>query len=365
MGSVNAGPQSHLQPHDRAEIVEFDRRFREHAWRWVGTLLGGAVAFGALLKMMSPSLAWGDVLLVSAAACVGFIFVVIPVWFSYRTFAANPWKWVGYLVALSLLSCVAVLMVLTIGSGKTLSDMPLEKGLRAVAFAVTTGLSIGMVIVVITRVRLREAAQREARLAAEAESERLARQTAQAELRILQAQIEPHFLFNTLANLRHLVQSGSGDALPMLDHLIHYLRTALADIRSDSTTLGREGDLARAYLEIMRMRMGALTFGIGIPAEIAAHAFPPLLLMTLVENAVKHGVGPKGGGEIRIVALREGERILVDVVDDGRGLAGEIGQGLGLANVRERLRTLYGDAARLSMESVETGGTRARLEIPA
>ncbi len=213
--------------------------------------------------------------------------------------------------------------------------------------------------------RLGEAAERAARLAAENERERFARQSVQAELKLLQAQVEPHFLFNTLANVRHLVQAGSADALPMLDHLIHYLRTALPEVRRDSTTLGREAELARAYLEIMRMRIGELSFAIDVPAGLAAHEFPPLMLMTLVENAVKHGVAPAGHGEIRIAARQADGRIEVDVIDDGRGLGGGIGQGVGLSNVRGRLKALYGDDARLSLESGASGGTCARLEIPS
>jgi LytS/YehU family sensor histidine kinase len=150
----------------------------------------------------------------------------------------------------------------------------------------------------------------------------------------------------------------------MLDHLIHYLRTALPDIRSDSTTLGREAELARAYLEIMRIRMGELTFTIDVPADLSNREFPPLMLMTLVENAVKHGVAPVGRGAIRVCARRLGEAIEVSVIDDGRGLGGTLGQGVGLTNVRERLSALYGARGRLVLESGPDGATVARLELP-
>jgi sensor histidine kinase YesM len=166
--------------------------------------------------------------------------------------------------------------------------------------------------------------------------------------------------------VRQLIQSGSRDALPMFDHLIDYLRRALPDMRSDGTTLGREAELARAYLEIMRMRMGsALAFSIDIAPELRELGFPPLMLMTLVENAVKHGVAPLGRGEVRIVAMRHDARLVVCVADDGRGLGGTLGHGVGLANVRERLRALYGEAATLELQSGTEGRTVARLEVPA
>jgi LytS/YehU family sensor histidine kinase len=152
----------------------------------------------------------------------------------------------------------------------------------------------------------------------------------------------------------------------MLDHLIHYLRTALPEIRAETSTLGREAELARAYLEILRIRMGgALEIAIDIPAELAREPFPPLMLITLVENAVKHGVTPRGGGHVTVHAAKDGGRLRVEVEDDGRGLQAPIGQGVGLANIRERLRALFGDAAHLDLTGRDPAGTRASIELPA
>jgi len=204
-----------------------------------------------------------------------------------------------------------------------------------------------------------------AELAVEARrANRLQVMEAQAELKLLQAQIEPHFLFNTLANLRHLVQTGSPEALAMLDHLVHYLRTALPDIRTPGSTMARELELARAYLEIMRIRMGgALDFTIEMPAAVADTEMPSLMLMTLVENAVKHGIAPRGGGRITIRAARDAKGVRVEVDDDGPGLLRPPGRGVGLANVRERLRAVYGERARLDLEQREPAGLRAVIEI--
>jgi LytS/YehU family sensor histidine kinase len=228
-----------------------------------------------------------------------------------------------------------------------------------------TGLAVAFVIVGITWLRGREARARQAALQAEAERERLEKRNREAELRLLQAQVEPHFLFNTLANLRHLVQKGSADALPMLDHLIDYLRTALPGIREENSTLGREAALARAYLEIIRIRMGGeLAFAIDVPPALADHAIPPLMLMTLVENAVKHGIAPAGRGRVRLAASSADGKLTVLVEDDGRGLSGDMKPGVGLANVRERIATLYGTGAALDLRDREGGGAVAVLTLP-
>ena len=223
----------------------------------------------------------------------------------------------------------------------------------------TNGLMLALLVLVAATVAMFVAMADEARREARQQAA-----LAQAELKLLQAQIEPHFLFNTLANLRHLVHTGSPQSLPMLDHLVHYLRTALPDIRTPGSTIGREVELARAYLEIMRMRMGgALELAIEMPPELADAELPPLMLMTLVENAVKHGVAPRGGGRIAIRVAREAGRMRIEVDDDGPGLAQPMGRGVGLANVRERLRALYGARARLELEQRAAGGLTAAIEI--
>jgi LytS/YehU family sensor histidine kinase len=152
----------------------------------------------------------------------------------------------------------------------------------------------------------------------------------------------------------------------MLGHLLAYLRAALPQLRSDSTTLGQEAELAGAYLSIMQMRMGTrLSFVIDVPPELGAHRFPPMLLMSVVENAVKHGLEPTAaGGTIRIEAHRNDDRLVVVVVDDGRGLADKVGNGVGLTNLRGRLRALYADSGRFTLEEAPPHGARATIEIP-
>jgi len=365
-GRFDSWARSRLSPEERADAEALDRLVTRHFWRWTCWLVAAALVGSLLLHAIWPTVGLGDGVFITIVCFLWFAAILLPAWFGYRRFGVNQLKLSAVAVILSVLGGLLGFAQSALMKGRTWAEIPLGETTKTIAFAVLVGLSVAAVTATISRVRIREANLRSERLAAENERERLAHRNLQAELKLLQAQVEPHFLFNTLANVRHLVQSGSPQSLQMLDHLIHYLRTSLPDIRSDSTTLGREAELARAYLEIMRMRMGGeLAFSIDIAPELAGQPFAPLMLMTLVENAVKHGIVPNGRGEVRIAARRNGDRIEAEVRDDGRGLGGTLGRGLGLTNVRERLRALYGDRASLALESAETGGTVARLEIPA
>jgi sensor histidine kinase YesM len=196
-------------------------------------------------------------------------------------------------------------------------------------------------------------------------------QTELAQMQLLEAQIEPHFLFNTIANLRRTWSVDPALGLRMHDNLLRYLRAALPQMRSALGTLGEEADLVRAYLELFSLRMGArLAFAIEVPEALAAHPFPRMMLITLVENAIKHGLMPSdGGGTVRLVALTEGGQLVVSVSDDGVGFgaADTGGTGVGLANIRARLATQYLGAARLVVESGAPGlprGVCASIRLP-
>jgi hypothetical protein len=214
--------------------------------------------------------------------------------------------------------------------------------------------------------KIREARVRAQMLKAEADRNLLSKQAIEAELKLMQAQVEPHFLFNTLASVQFLTETEPPKAGRMLGHLLAYLRAALPQLRSDSTTLGQEIELAQAYLSIMQMRMGArLSFAIEVAPELSDHGFPPMMLMSMVENAVKHGLEARAeGGTIRVEARRRGERLSMAVVDNGRGLRDKAGNGVGLTNLRERLQALYGTKARFTLEEVSPHGARATIEIP-
>jgi LytS/YehU family sensor histidine kinase len=199
-----------------------------------------------------------------------------------------------------------------------------------------------------------------------AEQSDLARQLTEAKLAALQAQIEPHFLFNTLASVRQLILTDPEAAAKMQADLIKYLRAAIPQMRESTTTLAREAELSRAYLDILKVRMeNRLSWTIDIPPALGAAGFPPMMLPTLVENAIKHGLEPlTQGGEIRISATAAGGKLRVSVADTGVGFADEPGGGVGLANVRERLASLYGKQAQLIVEPNWPRGAKMTIEIP-
>jgi sensor histidine kinase YesM len=193
----------------------------------------------------------------------------------------------------------------------------------------------------------------------------LERQAVTARLQALQAQIEPHFLFNTLANVVSLIESEPARARGMLERLIELLRASLAASRAEEVTLRQEATLLAAYLEILKVRMGErLRYVIDIAPEVPQARLPPLTLQPLVENAIRHGLEPKiEGGMVSITAAGHEGQLVIEIADDGLGFAPRAGGGVGLANVRERLSSRYGDDARLTIEDARPG-TRVRLTLP-
>jgi hypothetical protein len=199
----------------------------------------------------------------------------------------------------------------------------------------------------------------------EAEYHRMSQQVTEAKLSALQAQVEPHFLYNTLASVQALTEVDPQQANAMTGHLIQYLRNALPKMRESVSTVGQEIELVRAYLNILQMRMGKrLAFEIDVPPALMDAPFPPLMLPSLVENAIKHGLEPlREGGKVTIRASANGI-LRVSVSDTGRGFAETLGSGVGLTNIRERLAALYGDAGKLTLEAREAGGVEAAIEVP-
>ncbi|HTS22246.1 MAG TPA: histidine kinase [Casimicrobiaceae bacterium] len=202
--------------------------------------------------------------------------------------------------------------------------------------------------------------------AAEQQRLQLDQRMEEARLQVLQAQIEPHFLFNTLATVRRLYQTNRATAASMLDNLMRYLAVALPQMRTAESTLGRERALAEAYLNIQRIRMGRrLSFAIDIAPALDDAKLPPMMLLTLAENAIKHGLNPlPEGGFIRISARVDAQRLQVRVADSGRGFQRTAGGGTGLANIRARLAALYGRSAQLSVANNQPRGVTATIALP-
>ncbi len=329
---------------------------------WLTILLIAAInaGFAAVLWSEDPRPFWHP-------------FVTVQLYgFSIAYFVnlARPWDrprplpWLALAVAAGTL--VGVVLVIVV---KGYSWDYVTGKANVFGWNIVTAFFNGLFVSLFFFVKFREARAATALHKAEAERHLLAKQAIESELKLMQAQVEPHFLFNTLASVQYLTETDPPAASRMLTHLIAYLRAALPQLRAASTTLGQELALAEAYLNVLRDRIGErLVIRTDVDPDVRAHPFPPNMLITLVENAIKHGIEPSAdGGTVTVAAHRDGERLVVEVTDTGRGLgpdAATAGGGVGLANVRERLAALHGRRASFTLEPLPARGTIATLIVP-
>jgi len=252
----------------------------------------------------------------------------------------------------------------TLGSEERVIHIRLGEYLPQVAFLFIL-LSAAIKIAYAGRIKA-EAKAAEAQEVAEEES--LKRQVVEARMAAMQAQVEPHFLFNTLASIDHLIETDPSRASRMQKNLIALLRASMPVMREKSTNLGRELDVVRPYLEILKVRMEErLQPQITVPEGLYSADFPPMMLQSLVENAIKHGLEPKAeGGSLTVGAEVVHGKLHVSVADTGVGFAkaATAGTGTGLTNIRERLKLIYGDAGELKLAENAPTGTRVTIVVP-
>jgi sensor histidine kinase YesM len=248
-------------------------------------------------------------------------------------------------------------------------DLGFTSGLASPGWIVSVATTSVMISGILTAIFFWR--EREARAQADLEreqlrAERIEREAALANLRALQAQIEPHFLFNTLANVTSLVDRDPATAKRMLESFIRFLRASLAATRMETTTLGAEAELIAAYLDVLQIRMGSrLRYRIDVPADLASVPIAPMLLQPVVENAIRHGLEPKvDGGDLAFTASRDGGDVIIEIRDTGAGFASTTRGGVGLTNLRDRLRGLYGERAALGIGEGARGGAAVTIRIP-
>jgi len=337
-------------------------------WRRVRYPFGAAALLGVLLMPGWEDHYWvlfGRLFFIALAATLAFgLFEQWPARMPRRIA-----RWVMQVVAVAIVIPVAVwLAYLATTQGDPVPFWQNKDRLMGFGFMTFMGLLLAPWMAVSALIgEINGEAQRQA-LAFELERSELERQALDARMRLLQAQVEPHFLFNTLANVRELVDSGSAQASMVLGSLIAYLRAAVPRLHNPATTLAQEIDLVRAYLEVMHMRIpDRLQYMLHVDEAALALLCPPMTLLTLVENAVRHGIDPgEDGGRIEVrVTLRQG-RCLAQVIDTGVGLqpAGD-SLGTGLTTLRERLQLIFGHEAQLRLSEIAPHGVCAELEFPA
>ncbi len=339
------------------------RFFAELTLRRVAWAVGWAVVAALLLSpIFQPSL-W--------VVFGRTLFVAVVVLMAYT--AAGLWqrgplpRWGLQVLAVVIAAPLATLFMYAVSVGGDLSIMFGYERVSGMLLIGGCAIALGLVTGLGSMVREREALANAQALQFALERETLERQAADAKLAVLQSQIEPHFLFNTLANVQALVESGSPRAATVLHNLIAYLRAAMPQLHEGAPTLEREVNLVRAYLELMQMRMpDRLQYLLAIDPVLHTMRLPPLTLLTLVENAVRHGIDPsEHGGEIEVGAARGAAGVRLWVRDSGRGLDETKSPGIGLANLRERLKAAYGERASMTLSAVQPQGVLAEIAVPA
>ncbi|MEP7205914.1 MAG: histidine kinase [Casimicrobiaceae bacterium] len=291
---------------------------------------------------------------------------------AYCVNVVSPWekRWpVARLIAAVAAGTIIGMGLVIVVKGYSTAYM--HERLKFFGLTMMTGFTNGLFVSLFFLFKFRESRAEAALLKAESAQHLLSRQAVEAELKLMQAQVEPHFLFNTLASVQYLAETDPPEATRLLGHLLAYLRAALPQLRTPGSTIGKELEMAEAYLSILKMRMGPrLAFSVTVPDGLHDTAFPAGMLISVVENAVEHGLArtPRGG-RVDIVAERRADRLQVRVTDTGSGLPSggakiADGRGLGLANVRDRLAALYNGRARFVLENGPACGAQALIEIP-
>jgi len=329
--------------------------------RRVAIALGISLFFGTLLAFEWSS---GPASILVRAAALGLIAALVFTVFERWPRRLPRWiaRWVLQVVSVGVAMPIATI---TMWMLSTANDAPpfWTNADRMEGFLTLTILALLVApwTALAALVRQREALARHQALAFELER-------SESRLRLLQAQVAPHFLFNTLANVQELVDAGSPHASAVLRSLISYLRAAVPLLEEPAATLGRELQLVRAYLELMHLRMpDRLQYALHVDESALALRCAPTTLLTLVENAVRHGIDPsEEGGTIEIDVQRRDGRCLIRVNDTGVGLrASDNGLGTGLSTLRERLQMMFGDDAQLRVTEQQPHGVCAELDLPA
>ncbi|HEY0142352.1 MAG TPA: histidine kinase [Thermoanaerobaculia bacterium] len=337
-------------------------------WRRIGLALLLSTGFGLLLGLEWQS---GLVSLLTRTTILGLVATAVFGVFERWPRRLPGWiaRWALQVAAVGVAMPAATFLIYIIttpdGAPPFWRDPDRRNGFIGLA---GLGVLAAPWIALAALVRQKEALARHQALEFELERSELERQALDARLHLLQAQVAPHFLFNTLANIQALVDAGSPQASALLRSLIAYLRAAVPLLNEPVATLAQEVDLARAYLELMHMRIpDRLRFALHVDPAALSLRCPPTALLTLVENAVRHGIDPsEEGGSIEIRIERRGDRVAIRVSDSGIGFrAANRGLGTGLATLHERLQLMFGGEAQLNVVAGEPNGVRAELEMPA
>ena len=356
-----------LSPIERQELYHFAAHYRGWVlWRALAKICLVLSVSGAMVKMaFLPDKSLLQAVVAANAMGVAVAIVIISAWFNHEKYARPGKKLLASVIALSALGALyggTVAMALKGRSWQHVLDSA-PRTLVITGFAIL--LLVALPSMIVAMIRNRHFKLLTAQLKQEAEQARLARELSETQLRLLRAQIEPHFLFNTLGAVQQLAQDGAPRAAELTEHLIDFLRASTSDMRCEQVSLETEFRLIESYLRVMQIRMRErLRFTIDLPAPLRHVQLPSMIVLTLAENAIKHGIEPSlRGGEIAVTAHDDGGTLRIRVRDSGVGMSDTPGAGTGLENVRHRLRLAYGDGACLLLSEAEPG-LLAEIAIP-
>lgn len=364
---VLATSLAQLSEIERKQLADFSSTYTgRKMWIPVGWMALAFSITGLLLQMaLAPGLAVHKAVI--GANAIGFTCVCmwIGAWFNYRQLSRRMLRALGRTILLAILGGILGfgIAMLTSESGYLAELHKIARIVGIMGLGALTLLGVPMML--ITVFRNRQYATLTAAMQRDAEQDRLARALSETQLRLLRAQIEPHFLFNTLGAVQQLAEEKAPRAAELTANLIAFLRASLDEMRSDTVTLADDFKLIDAYLRVMHVRLGArLRFTLVLPTELAQLRLPSMLLLTLVENAIKHGIEPSlRGGELTVAAQQADGVLRLQVRDTGIGLVDDVVDGTGLANARRRLELAHHGAATLSLRAREDG-TLAEITLP-
>ena len=364
-----AGKLAALSPIERQQVLKFSLAYR--GWRIYAALGKLALLFciaGTLLHLTAPvkfglleSLALANLLGLSLA------FGLVGIWFNYRRVHGKGTRYFFVILLLAVAGAFTGASVTALEKGVPIMSVLEKTGSRVAIAGLGAGTVFALLIGVVAVWRNREFEALTTQYQLDAERERVARQLSESRLRLLRAQIEPHFLFNTLGAVQQLAESGAPRAAELTANLIAFLRGSLTEMRHDQVTLAEDFALIEAYLRVMKIRLGdRLQFALDLPDSLADVRVPGMMLLTLAENAIKHGIEPSlRGGRVHVSARIVDGMLRLRVEDTGQGLRAEPEDGVGLSNVRDRLLLTYGASAGLAMRDAEAGGAIAEISVPA
>lgn len=359
-----------LPPDLREEVLAFDRSVKRHKWRVIAASIAVWLAAASAFRYGATDSSWIEGLVISFCLLFATAFALMSVWFGHYKIRFGP-SAIAKVVGLAVAGALIGGMIGRFSKKGTLTGMfdgVWSVGGRVILAGLVAGMVYALLMAAVVGVRRRVLQARNEQLTRQAEADRIARQLADARLKLMQAQVEPHFLFNTLASVQDLAEGKAPEAAALTRELIAFLRAGLAGLRNDTTTLAREFDMAAAFLAIMKTRMGErLTFELSLPDALANESMPPAMLISLVENAIKHGLEPAlDGGHLSLSARRDGATLTIEVIDTGLGLGAAVATtsgGVGLSNIRERLAAIYGDDAALTIRENQPHGVVATITL--